>query len=153
MPETMTWPIIAPVIVTFMRAAAPEPFPLDAPAVRSALVPGRRREARLGGGELVRPHRHLLAFTPLEQDHLVRDLESVLIDLVFAEHRAGLELEQRLAHAIGIERAGALDAFRVDDAAGVAGSRVIRRIVTEVLPVGVHELLDSGIRQRRLPLR
>src|SRR5262249_9847011 len=59
---------------------------------RLPLSPGRRREARLRRRQLVRPDGQLLSLVPLEQHHLVRDLETILVDLVFAEHRLHVDL-------------------------------------------------------------
>src|SRR4029434_9951736 len=120
---------------------------------RSALGPGRRRVARLGLGQLVRPHRDLLLALPLEGHHLVSQLEAVLIDLVVAEDRLGLELEELLADPGGVAPLWPPHRLSVDETAGVPGRRVIRRLVAEVLLVGLEELLVAGVRQGRLPLR
>src|SRR5882672_1594875 len=120
----MTCASIAGVMTTF---TAIRPGPGARRARKLALVPGRRRESRLRRREVVRPDGVLLAVLPLEQRHLVGELEPVAVDLVVAEHRARLELQQRLAHLVGVEAAGALDPLGVDDAARVARRRVIRR--------------------------
>src|SRR6266511_2107638 len=107
---------------------------------RSALVPRRRREARLGLGEVVRPDRHLLFALPLEGHHLVGGLVAIRVYLVLAEHRLHLELEELLAYLVGVQRARPLHGLGVDDAAGVAGRRVVGRLVIELLLVRVEEL-------------
>src|ERR1043165_9900249 len=137
-PEMITCPTISGVRTTVRN--------------RSALVPGRRGEARLGLAELVRPHGDLLLALPLEGHHLVGELEPVLVPLVVAEGGLLLQLQQRLAHLVGVERPGALDALGVDEAAGVAGRRVVGGLVAELLLVGVEELLVARVRQRVLPL-
>src|SRR5688572_5517849 len=136
-PEMMTCPIIAGVMAgvicigglasgscrgwperdgRWLRCAA-EKGP-SRPLLRGArwlpCVPGRRGEPRLAARELVRPHGHLLAVLPLEQDHLVRRLEARVVHLVLAEGRLRLQLEQRLAHLVGVQRARALDGLGVD---------------------------------------
>src|SRR4029450_11476428 len=107
-----TCAIISGVTATLMRGGA-----------RSALGPGRRREARLGLGQLVRPHRDLLLALPLERHHLMRELEAVGVDLEIAEHRLGLELEQLLAYFVGVEGAGSLQRLGVYHVRPVASLR------------------------------
>src|SRR5574341_963960 len=51
-----------------------------------SLAPRRRREDRLPLGHRLRPHRHPLAVHPLDEDHLVADLEASLVHLIVAEH-------------------------------------------------------------------
>src|SRR5687767_14272711 len=126
-PDTTTCPIMAGVTATFMSPGSeggrsPPPGGLS-------LVPGRRGEAHLPVGQVVRPHDDLLLALPLEGDHLVGDLVAVLVDLVVAEHRAHLELQELLAHLVGVQRVGALDRLGVDQAARVARRRVVRRLV------------------------
>src|SRR5436190_13619640 len=70
------------------RASASVPV-----AIALALAPGRRREARLGVAELLRPHDGALAVLPLEHHHLVRRLEAVGVHRVVAERRAHLQLQ------------------------------------------------------------
>src|SRR5213592_4653926 len=148
-PDTTTCPSIAGVMTTFTASRPPAGARR---ASRLALGPGRRRESRLRRRELVRPDGVLLAVLPLEQRHLVRQLEPVPVDLVIAEHRARHELQQCLAHLVGVEATGALDALGVDDAARVASRRVVRRLVAELFLIGVEELLLARVRQARLPL-
>src|SRR5262245_6442501 len=91
------------------------------PPPNLTLVPGRRGEARLGLGQVVGPDGHLLLALPLERHHLVGGLKPVLVDLVIAEERLGLELEELLTHLVGVERARPLHRLGVDGAARVAG--------------------------------
>src|SRR6266851_1272564 len=140
MPEMITCPIIAGVRTTFMRPAARRR--------RSALVPGRCREERLAFRQLVGPDDDLLLLLPLEGHHLVRDLKAVLVDLVVPEHRPDPEGQQRVAHLVGVQRPRPFHAFGVDQAAGIAGGRVIGRLVPELFSIGVEELLIPGVRQR-----
>src|SRR3989441_10058355 len=95
---------------------------------RSALAPGRRGEARLARGQVFRPHDHLAAVLPLRHDHLVADLEPIGIDLVVAEGRAHLKLEQHVAEPVGIERARPAHGLGEDQAASVHRGRVIDRL-------------------------
>src|SRR5262250_1453092 len=125
--------------------------PREASPSRSALRPGRRREDDLALREVVGPHDDLLLLLPLERDHLVRGLKAVQVDLVVAEHRAHLELEQLLAHLVGLEARRTLDALGIEEAARVAGRGVIRRLVLELGLVRLVELLVAGIVQYGLP--
>src|SRR5258706_12054232 len=133
-PDTSTCVSMAGVSMAFTPAGRP-----------LSLIPGGRGEARLARGELVRPDGHLLAVLPLEQDHLVGDLEAVRVDLVVAEHRAHLELEELLADLLALQRPRALHGLRVDDAARVARRGVIDGLVTELLLVARHEFLLARI--------
>src|SRR5262245_30447386 len=172
-PDTMTWASMPGVTTTLMggsrRVDAPlasggardidsagrgreHPYPRAASADGLPLVPERRREAQLPAGQLVGPDGHLLPVLPLEEHHLVRDLEPVLVDLVIPEHGPHLELEQLVAHAVGVERPGALDGLAVREAAGIPSRRMVRGLAAELLLVGLQELLLSGVRQHRLPL-
>src|SRR6266481_75185 len=81
MPEMMTCPSIAGVTTTFTTT-------MPGRAGRLAACPGRGREERLALRQVVGPDGDLLFLLPLERHHLVRDLESVRIDLVVAEDRA-----------------------------------------------------------------
>src|SRR5215467_14635687 len=101
-PEITTCPIIAGVMTMFIEqgmgarpSARPCPDAISREVALSAdqsgddrgskrlpLRPGRRREARLRRRQLVRPDGQLLSLVPLEQHHLVRDLETILVDLV-----------------------------------------------------------------------
>src|SRR5437667_1692548 len=152
MPEMITCPTIAGVMTRFMggeRARGGRPGPL-----RRVLAsgPGRSGEDDLALREVVGPHDDLLFLLPLERDHLVRGLEPVLIDLVVAEHRARLELEELLAHLVGVQAVGALDALGVNQAARVTGGGVVGRLVLELGLVALEPLLVAGIVQHRLPL-
>src|SRR2546426_9230228 len=102
MPEMMTCPSIAGVTTTFTTT-------MPGRAGRLAACPGRGREERLALRQVVGPDGDLLFLLPLERHHLVRDLESVRIDLVVAEDRAHLQLQQLLANLVGVEAVGALD--------------------------------------------
>src|SRR6266540_2826048 len=157
-----TWPSMAGVMITVYGAPGTSPRP---PALRRArgvwgvskrvrlpLVPGGSGEARLAAGELVRPHRHLLAVEPLEHHHLVRDLEAVGVHLVVAEERPRFQLEQLLAHLVRVQAAGAAHAFRIEDAARVAGGRVVDRLVPELLLISGDKFLLARIGQARFPL-
>src|SRR5215470_5758787 len=146
MPDTMTCPSIAGVTTTFTSTR-------PGPAGGLTRRPGWGWEQRLGLRQIVGPDGGLLLLLPLEGHHLVRDLKPIGLDLVIAEDRAHLELQQLLANTVGIEVVRALGSLRVDDAARVAGRRVVRRLVAELLLVGLVPLLISRIRQRRLPLR
>src|SRR5262245_45534772 len=172
-PDTRTWASMAGVTATLMDGSRrtkaqgakggtsdgdnpgrgrERPPPRGAPVDGLPLVPGRRREAQLPAGQLVGPDGHLLPVLPLEEHHLVRDLESVLVDLVVPEHGPHLELEQLVAHAVGVERSGALDGLAVREEAGISGRRMVGGLAAELLLVGLQELLLSGVRQHRLPL-
>src|SRR5438132_1227688 len=105
----ITCPTIAGVITTFMGGDRARGGPRPPP--RFSLSPGRSREENLALGEVVRPDDDLLFLLPLERDHLVGGLEPVPVDLVVAEHRARLELEELLAHLVGVQAARALDAL------------------------------------------
>src|SRR5207249_6514057 len=146
MPEMMTCPSIAGVTTTFTTT-------MPGRAGRLAACPGRGREERLALRQVVGPDGDLLFLLPLERHHLVRDLESVRIDLVVAEDRAHLQLQQLLANLVGVEAVGALRGLGVDQAAGVAGRGVIGGIVRELLLVRLEPLLVARVRQRVLPLR
>ena len=68
------------------------------------LVPGRRRVARLA---IASSSGHTIMRLPSchwSIDHLVRDLEAVLVDRVVAERRLHLQLEQLVADLVGVER-------------------------------------------------
>src|SRR3954465_10358934 len=119
MPDTTTCPTIPGVITA--QAMASEAA--RAAATTSPRVPGRCRELRLSLGEVVRPHGDLLLALPLERHHLVRDLKSIGIDLVIAEDRLHLQLEELLAHLVGVEGAGSLRGLGVDEAPRVARRR------------------------------
>src|SRR5688572_5997853 len=151
-PEMMTCPTIAGVMTRFTggeRAGGGLGGPLRE---RSALCPGRRGEEDLALREIVRPHDDLLFLLPLERDHLVGELIAVGIDLVVAKHRARLELQELLAHLVGVDAARPLDAFRVDHAARVAGRGVVGRLVLEFRLVGLEPLLVAWIIEHGLPL-
>src|SRR2546425_12029802 len=137
MPETTTCASIAGVTKTFTTRDA----------MGSALIPGRRRDPRLRRSHRVGPDDDLLPLLPLEGHHPVRDLKAVLVHLVVAEDRAHLELEQLLAHAVGVERARPLDGLGVDEAAGVARRRVIRPLVAALLLVRAEELAVCRVRE------
>src|SRR2546427_10063148 len=95
MPETTTCASIAGVTKTFTTRDA----------MGSALIPGRRREARLRRSHVVGPDDDLLTLLPLEGHHPVRDLKAVLVHLGVAEGRAHPELQQLLAHTGGVDGA------------------------------------------------
>src|SRR6267143_4119613 len=173
MPEITTCPSIPGVITTFMtprpltgspnarRGGGPParvaprpgiPAPSSGSRGRSALVPGRRREPRLAVRQVVRPDDHLLAVLPLEQDHLVSDLEAVLVDLVVPEHRPRLHREERVTQLVRVERARLLDRLRVERAARVARGRVVARLLPELLLVRLEELRGARVREHALPL-
>src|SRR6266436_9879808 len=88
--------------------------------VRLPLIPRGSGEAHLAVGEVVRPHHDPLAVLPLDHDHLVRELETVLVHRIVAEGRPDLELQEFGAHEIGVEALRALHPLRVDEAARVA---------------------------------
>src|SRR5919109_329276 len=138
MPEMTTCPTIAGDSATFIGR------------------PRRRwsaRESGLTARELVGPHDDALALLPLEQHHLVGDLEAVLVHLVLAEHRARLQREQRVAHLVGVQRACLLHALGIEHAAGVPGRRMIAGLVLELLHERLMKLLGARVGQRGLPLR
>src|SRR5258707_233604 len=126
MPETMTCASIAGVTTTLTTTTPGRDG-------RLAAGPGWRREERLAQRQLVGPDGDLLLLLPLEGHHLVRNLEAVRLDLVVAERRTHLELQELLANLVGIQAVRALDRLRVDQAPGVAGRRVVGRLVAEVL--------------------
>src|SRR5207247_10399783 len=101
MPEIMTGPTSAGVTRTFTTTRPGR-------AGRLAACPGRGREERLALRQVVGPDGDLLFLLPLERHHLVRDLESVRIDLVVAEDRAHLQLQQLLANLVVVEAVGRL---------------------------------------------
>src|SRR5262249_4859894 len=142
MPETMTCPSIAGVTTTFTSTR-------PGPAGGLARRPGRRREDRLGLRQFVWPHGGLLLLLPLEGHHLVRDLKAIGLDLIVAEDGPHLELQELLAHPIGVEAVRALGGLGVDDAARVARRGMVGRVVAEVLLVRLQPLLVARIRQRR----
>src|SRR6266850_5919319 len=117
MPETMTCASIAGVTTTLTTTTPGR-------GGRLAAGPGWRREERLALGEIIGPDDDLLLLLPLEGHHLVRELEAVLVDLVVAERRAHLQLQQLLAHLVGVQAARPLHALGIDQAAGIARRRV-----------------------------
>src|ERR1700674_809955 len=125
----ITCPTIAGVMTTFMGARTTRGGSRGPLRRVLALSPGRSGEDDLALREVVGPHDDLLFLLPLERDHLVRGLEPVLIDLVVAEHRARLELEELLAHLVGVQAARALDALGVGQAAGVPRRGVVGRLM------------------------
>src|SRR5712692_8673776 len=132
----ITCPTIAGVMTRFMGARTTRGgrraggAPVCGPLRRVlASGPGRSGEDDLALREVVGPHNDLLFLLPLERDHLVRGLEPVLIDLVIAEHRARLELEELLAHLVGLQAARALDALGVGQAARVPRRPVVGLLV------------------------
>src|SRR5262249_42537858 len=127
MPETMTCPSIAGVTTTFTTTT-------PGPAGGLARRPGWRGEARLGLRQIVGPHGGLLLLLPLEGHHLVRDLKAVGLDLVVAEDRAHLELQELLAHPIGVEAVRALGGLAVDDPAPVPPPLLLRPLLAALLP-------------------
>src|SRR5262245_56481292 len=163
-PEMTTWPSMTGVMITASPAGAVQDRTTPAGgsggrsrATRDArglpLVPGRRGEARLGVGELVGPDDHPLAVLPLQQDHLVRRLEAVGLHAVVAEGRLRLELEELIAHLVGVERARALGRLDVDEAPRVARHRMVGGVVLEPLLVGGEKLLLPRVREGLVPLR
>src|ERR1700730_66463 len=86
-PEMTTWPSMAGVMTD--------------KGLRLPLTPGRRREAELAAGQIIRPHDDPLAVLPLDHPHLVRRLEPVVVDGVIAKGRTHLELQQLGADGIG----------------------------------------------------
>src|SRR5262245_15222230 len=74
-----------------------------------ALIPRRRRKARLARRELLGPDDRLLAILPLEHDGPVPDLESIPIDPESAVDRVVIHLEKGVAQPLAVQRAGALD--------------------------------------------
>src|SRR5512138_174420 len=152
-PEMTTWPTTASVIRT--PTGPPERGARRKPGGRAAslsLAPLRGWIPRLAVREVVGPDDHALAVLPLEHDHLVRDLEAVGLDLVVAERGPGLHLQELLAYLVGVQRSRLPDRVRVEQAARVAGRRVIRGLVLELFLVGGEELLLARIRQRLVPL-
>src|SRR5262245_16912178 len=155
-----TWPIIAgvmiigssPTEIPKIDQASPRPPPKTEPGRWLPLVPRRRGEPRLAVGKVVRPHDHALAVLPLEHRRLVRGLEPVRVDRVVAERVLRLELQQFVPHLLRVERPGAPDGLDVDQAARVAGCRVIGRLTLVLLLVGGEKLLVPGIRERLVPL-
>src|SRR5713226_6391297 len=91
----------------------------------SALAPGRRREARLAGRQLLGPDDRLLAVLPLEHHHLVGDLKAVRVDFEGAVDVVEIQLENGRPDLLPIERPGALDRLEEDLAATVACGGVI----------------------------
>src|SRR5712692_8145154 len=132
----ITCPTIAGVMTGFMGGDRARGGPSPPPSL--SLSPGRSGEDDLALREVVGPHDDLLFLLPLERDHLVRGLEPVLIDLVIAEHRARLELEELLAHLVGLQAARALDALGVGQAARVPRRRVVGRLVLELRLVALE---------------
>src|SRR4029450_11685343 len=109
-PEMTTWPSMAGVMNN---------------VIRLPLIPRGRGVTHLAVGEVVGPHHDSLAVLPLDHDHLVGNLEAVLVHRVVPEGRAHLELEELRAHEIGVEALRALHRLRVDEACGVARPRMV----------------------------
>src|SRR5438445_5725990 len=139
MPETMTCASIAGVTTTLTTTPPGREG-------RLAAGPGWRREERLALRQLVGPDGDLLLLLPLEGHHLVGHLEAVRVDLVVAEDRARLQLQQLLANLVGLEAVRPLGRLRVDHAAGVASRGVVGRIVRKFLFVRVEPLLVGRVR-------
>src|SRR6266540_271765 len=81
------------------------------PASSRSLTPWRRREARLARGELFRPDDDPLAVLPLEDHHLVRDLQAVRVHLEGAEDGVEVQLQDRVPDLLPVHGAGSLDGF------------------------------------------
>src|SRR3972149_3552227 len=82
---------------------------VKARACSRALTPRGRREARLAGCQLLGPDDRLLAVLPLEEQHLVCDLDPIPIDPECAEDGVAVHLENGVTDLLAIQRPGAPD--------------------------------------------
>src|SRR6266446_7303653 len=134
-------------------AAPPRPARPPTPAPRGrrwrrlswwcsrTLSPRRGREARLAGRQLLGPDDDLLTVLPLEKQHLVGDLNPILVDLEGSEDGVQIQLQDPVPDLRTIQRAGALGSLNEDLTHRVAARRLIREIRPgELPPVGFHEL-------------
>src|SRR5262245_37821690 len=114
-----------------------------------ALTPKRRRKPWPVGGEFLRPDYRLFAVLPLEQHHLVSDLETILIDLERAEYGVGVKLQDGVTYLFAIEHAGAPHAFEQNLTGGISLSRLVREIrARKFLSIGGDELARARVLAR-----
>lgn len=94
----------------------------------STLVPRRRGESRLPWRQLLGPHDHLPAVLPLEQEHLVGDLEAVLVHSEAAVDVVVVKLQNGGPDFVGVEGSRSLHGLEEDLATAVARGGVIGEI-------------------------